>query len=507
MVMGDATILSGDGLDDFYYSSKYSGLLKSDIPCQTLGQFDILVSNPPFSVDGFYNTVKNPKSNFCASNYVTTKSSEIECFFIERSLQLLKENGTCGIILPLSILGNDRSVYIFARKILLLLTEIVSIVELREKTFVQTNTTSCIIFFRKRLRKEILDAFDSLLADKSLTDKNELISLKNLFFETYKNGIISNDVISSPHIMKVIEQLNIDTKSIFAFSGEKKRQEFFLGYRYSKGRKREGINWLKKSLLFNFSGKSNDTLDIFIKNAFVNKFDKQISGELEKHAKIVDLNQNIDYSEVLHISTPSSLIANKTIEIKSISPYGDFIDTIDNEPCLISKYIENGEIQILSGLIYDKNQDEIPEESNVKVLTASNIDIKTGKLIFGNKMIHLREDFPINTYKNITIKKNDIIMSMSSGSLGHLGKVAFSDDNYENMMIGGFLNIIRVRDEKLARALYFRFMSKSFREYVFSKKGQNINNLNMPEIINSPINLPVDLEVFNKLYLKTINKA
>lgn len=378
---GDATILSGDGLDDFYYSSKYSGLLKSDIPCQTLGQFDILVSNPPFSVDGFYNTVKNPKSNFCASNYVTSKSSEIECFFIERSLQLLKENGTCGIILPLSILGNDRSVYIFARKILLLLTEIVSVVELREKTFVQTNTTSCIIFFRKRSRGDILDAFDSLLADKSLTDKNELISLKNLFFETYENGVISNDVISSPHIMKVIEQLNIDTKSIFAFSGEKKRQEFFLGYRYSKGRKREGINWLKKSLLFNFSGKSNDTLDIFIKNAFENKFDKQISGELEKHAKIVDLNQNIDYSEVLHISTPSSLIANKTIEIKSISPYGDFIDTIDNEPCLISKYIENGEIQILSGLIYDKNQDEIPEESNVKVLTASNIDIKIGKKI------------------------------------------------------------------------------------------------------------------------------
>ena len=34
------------------------------------------------------------------------------------------------------------------------------------------------------------------------------------------------------------------------------------------------------------------------------------------------------------------------------------------------------------------------------------------------------------------------------------------------------------------------------------KKGQNINNLNMTEIINSPINLPVDLDSFNKLYLK-----
>lgn len=499
---GDAAILSGDGLDDFYYSSKYSGLLKSDVPCQTLGQFDILVSNPPFSVEGFYNNVKNPKSNFCASNYITTKSQEIECFFIERSIQLLKENGTCGIILPLSILSNDRSVYIFARKILLLFTEIISIVELREKTFVQTNTTSCIIFFRKRRREEILDAFDILLQDKSIKCKNELLILKNLFFETYKNGIISNVVISSPYIMKVIEQVNMSIKSVFAFSGEKKRQEFFLGYRYSKGRKREGVNWLKKSLLFNYSGKSIDTLDIFIKNAFEGVFDKRITGELEKHAKIVNLNDNLDFSEVLHISTPSSLIASKTIEIKSISPYGDFIDSIDNSPIILSEFIDNGDIQILSGLVYDKNLDEVPEESNVKVLTASNIDIKTGSLIFGNKMIHLREDFPIKEYKNITIKKNDIIMSMSSGSLKHLGKVAFADKNYENIMIGGFLNIIRVKNEKLALALYFRFMSKSFREYVFSKKGQNINNLNMTEIVNSPINLPVDLDSFNKIYLK-----
>ena len=84
---------------------------------------------------------------------------------------------------------------------------------------------------------------------------------------------------------------------------------------------------------------------------------------------------------------------------------------------------------------------------------------------------------------------------MSSGSLKHLGKVAYIDSDSDNM-IGGFLNIIRCNDEKLAFALYNRMMSKKFREYVFSKKGQNINNLNITELSKQKITLPVELDKF-----------
>ena len=77
---GDATILSADGLDDFYTSRKYIGRLKSPRPTSTIASFDILITNPPFSVDGFFRTIPNASSNFYLSNFATDKSTEIECF-------------------------------------------------------------------------------------------------------------------------------------------------------------------------------------------------------------------------------------------------------------------------------------------------------------------------------------------------------------------------------------------------------------------------------------------
>ena len=84
---------------------------------------------------------------------------------------------------------------------------------------------------------------------------------------------------------------------------------------------------------------------------------------------------------------------------------------------------------------------------------------------------------------------------MSSGSLKHLGKVALVDSDKKDM-IGGFLHIIRCKDKRLAFAIYNRLMSKSFREYVFSKKGQNINNLNMKDLAKLKIAIPTDLDYF-----------
>lgn len=499
---GDATILSGDGLDDFHFSNTYSGLLKSQKPCQTLGTFDIVASNPPFSVPGFYNTVNNPKYNFSSHKYASDKSQEIECFFIERALQLLKEDGVCGLILPISFLYSKKEIYIHARKLLLLFSKIVSIVELGDKTFVATNTCPCVIFFRKRHYKEIASGLSNLSSHK-LKGTEAINTLKKIL-ETYKQqGVISPDILDNSSSNELIEEMIKEQQIVIAYSGEKKRQEFFLGYRYSNSRDRAGVTWLKKSLLYNFSGKSCDTLDVLIQNAFNDNYSQAPSGELEKHSKIINFLDIVNISsDIIDIARPSSLIAKKMIEIKSISPFGDFIDEIENIEINLNEYINNGSIKILSGLNYDKDADEVPEETNIKVLTASNIDLTTGKLIFGNKMIHLRNDFSLEDKSDLQIKKNDIIMSMSSGSLKQLGKVAYAEKDYNKMLAGGFLNIIRVNDEKLSKALFYRFMSKSFREFVFSKKGQNINNLNMPEIIRNPIKIPRDLNLFNQMCLE-----
>ena len=115
---GDADIVSYDGLADFYKNNVYKNKLKSLSPTRIVDTFDIVVSNPPFSIEGFFNTIDNIE-NFSAKDYLTEKSCEIECFFLERTLQLLKGDGYTGLIFPLSILNNKNALYTYIRQLLL----------------------------------------------------------------------------------------------------------------------------------------------------------------------------------------------------------------------------------------------------------------------------------------------------------------------------------------------------------------------------------------------------
>lgn len=493
---GDALILSGDGLDDFYTSYNYSGLLKSNKQQKSISNFDIVVSNPPFSVDSFMNNMKNTRKNFYLNKFVTSRSNEIECFFIERTIQLLKEGGVSALILPLSIFNNDNKVYVESRKILLLYTEISAVVELRNKTFVATGTSSCIIFFKKRklsqLTLHVKDLLNQNLAHNHVNELNDLI-------ENYKIGELSQDFLSSAFFNDFINYLNKDNKLLLAFSGEKKKQEHFLGYRVSKSRGKAGLKELKGSLLYDKDNKSKK-LNEYIKSSLINEQPslENIDKELSNHIAVIEFSDFIESNDNYNLRTPSSFIAKKTIKIESISPLGDVIDTFDSIETTLKELIEQEEISVIKGLNFNKDTDEVPTKSDIKVLTASNIDLKNGKLLFGEKIIYLRNDFVIQP--ELALRENDIVMCMSSGSLSHLGKVCLSDKEYPNIMIGGFLNLIRCNNKELAISLYYRFMSKEFRKYVFSKKGQNINNLKMSDLLTKKIKLPKDLVGFmNKI--------
>lgn len=492
---GDALILSGDGLDDFYKSSNYNGLLKANREQKSVSKFDIVVSNPPFSVDGFIHTIEKSRKNFHLNNFVTSKSNEIECFFIERTLQLLKENGVAALILPLSIFNNNKKIYIQARKLLLLYAEIISIVELRNKTFVATGTSSCIIFLRKRKTSDFISMRD-LLSEK--LDSSTYLEELNALIDKFNEGDLDNDILTSLNFKSFINLLYKDKKILFSFSGEKKRQEYFLGYRVSKSRGKAGLREISNSLLYSKNSNAKK-LDFYIRNSMKNAgvMDFEIDKELSKHLTFINFEDFLeDNIYEYNFKTPSSFLAKNTVKIESISPIGDVINDFDSNEITLSELIKNNEVQIITGLTYSKDEDELPTKTDVRVLTSSNIDIKTGELSFKDKMIYLRDDFPINP--ELEVKKNDIIMCMSSGSLSHLGKVCLSNNNYQNLLIGGFLNIIRCSNIELATALYYRFMSKEFREYVFSKKGQNINNLKMSDITNKMIRIPKDLLGFKR---------
>ena len=114
--------------------------------------FDLLIANPPYSVKGFLETLsaKSKKIYTLFTNEINIETNNaIECFFIERANQLLKDNAKAAIILPSSILNKD-GIYKSTREILLINFDFIAIVELGSGTFGATGTNTIILFLRKK---------------------------------------------------------------------------------------------------------------------------------------------------------------------------------------------------------------------------------------------------------------------------------------------------------------------------------------------------------------------
>lgn len=121
--------------------------------------YSILVSNPPYSVKGFLETLNAAdKKRFRLTEFVndTVKNNAIETFFIERAAQLLCDEGIAALILPSSILSNG-GMYIKCREIILCTFDIIAIAEFGSGTFGQTGTNTVTLFLRKKQTNPVLD--------------------------------------------------------------------------------------------------------------------------------------------------------------------------------------------------------------------------------------------------------------------------------------------------------------------------------------------------------------
>jgi type I restriction enzyme M protein len=149
---GLAKVIHGDGLSNFTQTKGYKGkLVKKDknYP-QDNKQFDVVISNPPYSVSAFKNVSKSFNGDdFELYEKLTDQSSEIEALFIERTKQLLKDGGIAGIILPSSILSNS-GIYTKTREIIFKYFDIISITKLDSNTFMATKTKTVVLFLRRK---------------------------------------------------------------------------------------------------------------------------------------------------------------------------------------------------------------------------------------------------------------------------------------------------------------------------------------------------------------------
>lgn len=195
---GQARIIFGDGLE--CYPDK--GIEN--------GKFDVLVANPPYSVDAFKSHLSLKNNQFEILDFVTNSGSEIETLFVERIAQLLKPRGVAAVILPSSILSNGNpSSYTKARENILKNFFIRAIVCFGGKTFGATSTSTITLF---------LERFNEPPSRQAL-------------IEDSANAIISGSQLSNWEDQDIynayLSQISVDEKDYRAFiSGENDYRTF-----------------------------------------------------------------------------------------------------------------------------------------------------------------------------------------------------------------------------------------------------------------------------------------
>src|SRR5205085_1245452 len=117
-------------------------------------QFDVIVSNPPFSLKEENRTLAEYGTRFA---YADRKNSEN--LFIERWYQFLKPGGRMGVVLPDSVFDTNENLYI--RMFLYRFFWLKAVVSLPQVTFQPyTPTKTSLLFAVKKTRKEV-EAWDA----------------------------------------------------------------------------------------------------------------------------------------------------------------------------------------------------------------------------------------------------------------------------------------------------------------------------------------------------------
>jgi len=185
-----------------------------------LNNFDVLFTNPPF---GSKIKIKGDRllSQYHLGYKWSTKEGIIkktnslrnnqtpQTLFIERCLQLLRENGKMAIVLPEGLLGNPTQEYI--RKFIFDNSKVLAVIDAPLETFLpNTSTKTCILFLQKCIVKNENYKIFMAIAKKCGHDSRD-----NIIYKIKKDGeylynkegkkIIDDDFLSITKRYKLIK--------------------------------------------------------------------------------------------------------------------------------------------------------------------------------------------------------------------------------------------------------------------------------------------------------------
>lgn len=490
---GLANVILSDGLANFSNNKEYKGKLHKhgNDGQKDNQQFDIVLSNPPYSVSSFRQTTRDyyTEQDFELYNSLTDNSSEIECLFVERTKQLLKDGGIAGIILPSSILSNF-GIYTKAREIILQYFDIVAIAELGSNTFMATNTNTVILFLRRRdnyfaantksavetyfrtlndvtingietpASKYVAHVWDGLdyadyvtLLQKSPNDKvkaHEIYTEYKKEISAKSNAKLFEAILSVEAEKFLYFVLAYPQKVVIVKSGEKDVEKRFLGYEFSNRRGNEGIHAIHKgknidecTQLFDVNSYDNpEKASTYVYRAFKGDYTSPLAENMQPHISRVSLIDMLTFDRDT-FEKNLSLIAKKKVLINSKYKQSNLIDLSNLLKRGKSAKYGKSKIQIIKSgqargwFDFDFSERYYVDNSFVldeRKLVKGDLLINSTGVGTAGRVTYFGEDGEYVVDSHITIFRSNQDMILPKYALYALGRIGFS--NIENMALG-----------------------------------------------------------------------
>jgi len=232
-----------------------------------LGTFDLILTNPPFGAKipvigtdllnqfELAHVWNNHKGIWTITKTLRDKQPP-QILFIERILQLLKEGGRAGIVLPEGIYGNpsDRYIWQFIRQY----ASIIGVVSLSHETFQpSTHTKTSIVFLekKKQSRKSVFFAIAKTVGhNKNGKETYKMNGGGAYLLDKNRNKILDDE---TPDIAKSFTQylngkLEEESHLGFIIPTEDIQENIYIPESY-KPEIKEKLNIIKKSEVYNLT--------------------------------------------------------------------------------------------------------------------------------------------------------------------------------------------------------------------------------------------------------------
>ena len=495
---GLANVILSDGLANFCNNKEYKGKLRKQTNDgqKDNQQFDIVLSNPPYSVSSFRQTTRDyyTEQDFELYNSLTDNSSEIECLFIERTKQLLKDGGIAGVILPSSILSNS-GIYTKAREIILQYFDIVAIAELGSNTFMATNTNTVVLFLRRKDNyfatntKNAVNTFFRTLNDVTINgietpaskyvahvwegidyadyvtllqkSPNDKVKAHEIYVEYKKKISAKSDAKLYETILNIEAEkllyfiLAYPQKVVIVKSGEKDIEKRFLGYEFSNRRGNEGIHAIQK-------GKNIDEC--------TKLFDANDYDNPKKASTYVYRAFKGDYTSPIAESMQSHIVRIPLIEMLTFDR-----DTFEKDLSLAAKKKVNYELAW-----GNDNLEVLGDIANIQKGTS----ITKGKTTEGNIPV-VAGGKDIAYYHNASNRDGNIITISASGA--YAGFVNY----FTTPIFASDCNTVKSKDESVISTKLIYVLLRTIQPLIYElQKGQAQPHVYGSDIANIKIPVP-----------------